>query len=243
MRESLAIIERVRRIGEGWQHVSLAVEDSALEQLKPGQSLLVRRHDRFDPYLRDLWVPVDYDSANDVLEIERPEDDWLDPGDVVSVIGPVGAAFPLDDRTRNLLLVVQDYPVTRLRYLLVTALQRGLSVTLVMAGLVNSYPINSLPPATEVIHSDNPQRWPSFNETLLWADQVFVLTASHMAHDRFVHLVQAVRDARHALPENFLYGVFDYPLPCGTGACMACLVGHTAACIDGPAFDLGKVRF
>jgi NAD(P)H-flavin reductase len=243
MRESLAIIERVRRISDGWQHVSLAVEDNALEQLRPGQSLLVRREDRFDPYLRQLWIPVDYDARAGVLEIERRENEWLDPGDVVSVIGPVGAAFPLEDPTRNLLLVVQDYPLTRLRYLLVAALRRGVSVTLVAAGMLTAYPVNSLPPETEIIYSDNPQQWPSFKATVLWADQIFVLTDVYQAHDRFTHLLRAMRDIRHALPENFLYGVFDYPLPCGTGSCMACLVSHHAACVDGPAFDLGKVRF
>lgn len=243
MRESLGIIERVRRIGEGWQHISLAVEDPALESLKPGQSLLVRRQDTFDPYLRERWVPVDYDNALGVLEIERPESDMLDPGDVVSVIGPVGSAFPLQERTRQLLLVVQDYPVTQFRYLLVTALRAGLAVTLVMAGAPQSYPLSSLPPEAEVIYGDIPEQWPSFEQTLLWADQIFVLTAVHVAYHRYRELLEAARTARHALPENFLYGVFDYPLPCGTGVCMACAVGNKPACIDGPAFDLGKVRF
>jgi hypothetical protein len=59
-------------------------------------------------------------------------------------------------------------------------------------------------------------------------------------------LWQACRDARHAVPEGFLHGVFDLPLPCGIGACMACMVrgkrDHRLVCIDGAAFDLAQVK-
>jgi aerobic-type carbon monoxide dehydrogenase small subunit (CoxS/CutS family) len=51
-----------------------------------------------------------------------------------------------------------------------------------------------------------------------------------------------VRRVRMNVPEGYAYGLFQPPMPCGVGACGACLVRSggedVAACVDGPAFDL-----
>ncbi len=244
IRESIAIIERVRRIGAGWQQVSIAVEETALANIQPGQSLLVRTHNSWEPYLRSIWVPIDADPAQNLIEIERPDSETYLPDVDIHLLGPVGIPFSLQKSTKNLLLIAQDFPPTRLRFLLNVALRSQRAVTVVLTGEAKKYPVAAFPTETEIIYSDDTQTWPSQKETLLWADQVFVVAPIPFYELYFSQLQQVALEIRHALPENYLNAVYDLPMPCGTGACMACMVSSRQyACLDGPAFDLAKMRF
>ncbi len=246
MRESQAIIERIRRTGSGWQHVSLAVEDTALEHIQPGQSLLVRTGDNWDPYLRENWIPIDFDDTKRVLIIEHPIRSPYAPGNVISVLGPIGNPFTLRSDVSNLLLVAQDYPPTRLLFLLFWALRRSVAVTLVLTGSAKDYPIVTLPPGLEVILSDDNAQWPEMKETLTWADQVYMVASPAFWKDTFVPVLFATHKVRPLLPEGFLMGIFDLTIPCGTGSCDACMVrsndGNRRTCVDGAAFDMSKVK-
>lgn len=246
MRESQAIVERIRRIGSGWQHVSLAVEDPALEQISPGQSLLVRVGESWGPYLRENWIPVDFDAEKRVLIIEHPISSRYAPGDVINVLGPVGNAFVLRADIQHLLLVAQDYAPTRLLFQLFFALRQGIEVTLILTGSAKDYPIVTLPPGLEVILSEDNTAWPELKETLSWADQVFMVASPAFWQDNFVPVLFTAHKVRPLLPDGFLMGVFDLPLPCGTGACDACLIrsndGMRHVCVHGPAFDMSKVK-
>lgn len=247
MRETQAIIERVRRVGAGWQHLALAV-DSALEQTQPGQVLLVRTDETWDPYLREQWIPIDFDDEEGLLIVEQPLGRNYSPGDVVSVIGPIGEGFPLKRDIQQLLLIAQDYPPIRLLFLMNQALRSGMSVTLVLTGDAReAYPINLLSPAVEVIQSNNAVNWANQRQTFLWAEQVFAVTSPALWIDYYAMLLRAAEESRHALPEGYLHGVFDLPLPCGTGGCMACMVrskdGNRLACLDGASFDLARIKF
>jgi hypothetical protein len=246
VRETQTLIERVRQIGAGWQHLELAVEDPALEQIKPGQTLLVRPGTGWEPYLREQWVPVACDTEGGVLVVERPITQRYVPGDVASVIGPVGAPFPSRAGIRHLLLVVQDYPPTRLLLLLAQAVAQGVAVTMVLTGEAQQYPLGTLPPVVEVINNQEALQWPDQANHFTWADQVFAVTSPVYWEERYAALWEAARQARHTLPESFLYGVFDLPLPCGAGACLACMVrckhDNRLVCVDGAAFDLAHVK-
>src|SRR5690606_23787930 len=77
MKDTKAIIERVRRVNDTHQHVHLAV-DPSLSALLPGQSVLARLHERWDPYLREQWWPVAL--ANQKLIVERPVSHVYEPG-------------------------------------------------------------------------------------------------------------------------------------------------------------------
>lgn len=247
MRETQAIIERVRRVGAGWQHLALAV-DPSLEQIQPGQVLLVRVDETWDPYLREVWIPVDFDDEEGLLTIEQPLVRNFSPGDVVSVIGPIGEEFPIKREIQHLLLVAQDYAPIRLFFLMNQALRAGVSVTLVLTGDAReSYPINLLPPALEIIQSDIATTWADQDQTFLWAEQVFAIASPTLMDDYYAMLLQAALNSRHALPEGYLQGVYDLAIPCGTGACMACMVrsrdGNRLACMDGAAFDLSRIKF
>jgi hypothetical protein len=51
---------------------------------------------------------------------------------------------------------------------------------------------------------------------------------------------------RAEIPSNYLFGVFRPALPCGVGACQACMVrlrggALPLACADGPALDMTEV--
>lgn len=247
MRESQAIIERVRRVGSGWQQLMLAVEDTALEHIKPGQTLLVKASKALDPYLRENWIPIGFDAEQRTLQVEIPLKTAYTPGEAVSIIGPVGSAFPVRAGIRHLLLIAQEDAPTRLLFLMASALRSGISVTLVLAGTTQNYPINTLPPQVEVIQSSDVLTWPSQQQTFIWADQVFIVTRSVFWEKYYLPIFYAANKSRPALPAGFLHGVFDLPLPCGTGACMACMVrclnGDRLVCSDGPAFDLASIKF
>jgi hypothetical protein len=47
------------------------------------------------------------------------------------------------------------------------------------------------------------------------------------------------------VPKNYLFGVFQPVMPCGTGACQSCMLranqGTSLICVDGPAYDLTQV--
>jgi hypothetical protein len=226
--------------------LALAV-DPSLEQTQPGQVLLVRVDETWDPYLREVWIPVDFDDEEGLLTIELPLGRNFSPGDVVSIIGPIGEPFPVKRDIQHLLLVAQDYVPIRLFFLMNQALRTGVNVTLILTGDAQEmYPINLLPPALEVIQSVIATSWADQDQTFLWAEQVFDITSPALMDDYYAMLLHAAQKSRHALPEGYLHGIFDLPLPCGTGACMACMVrsrdGNRLACVDGCAFDLARIK-
>ena len=246
MRETQALIERVRRISPEWQQLDLAIEPE-LAHIEPGQTLLARIDSDWDPYLREQWIPLGFSPDEGVLVVERPLVRHYVPGDVVSLLGPVGSPFEVKNGINNLLLVAFDYPPTRLLSLMLQAVSEGLSVVLVLAGQAQEYPLSMLPPAVEVIRSDDPWAWADQARTINWAEQVFAVTSPLHCDKRYQKLWQQAVEIRRALPESFLQGIYPLPLPCGTGACLACLVRRKGAdhlaCIQGPAFDLAKMSF
>lgn len=246
MRETQALIERVRRVGADWQHLDLAVEPE-LANIQPGQTLLARHTSGWDPYLREQWIPLGFKPDEGLLIVERPIAELYKPGDEVSLIGPVGMPFEINPVAGRLLLVALDYPPSRLLALMLQAIAEGLSVVLVLTGSARDYPLSELPAAVEVIHSDDPTTWPDQDRTISWADQVFAVTSPTYAELNYNQLWQDATRIRRALPQAFLFGVYTLPLPCGTGACLACLVRRKGAdhlaCIQGPAFNLAQMNF
>lgn len=246
MRETKAIIESVKRVGNHWQHVELVV-DAALEQIQPGQTLLARTEGFWSSYLRELWIPIGFDGDSGTLIVERPVVHNYAPGEAVSIIAPIGSPFVLRKNMRHLLLIALDYPPSRLLFLMLQALRQGVAVTLVLTGNARLYPLGTIPTAVEVVHGDDQYTWPDSAQTFVWADQVFAITHPVFQANYYYLLREMATEARQALPEGFLQGIYDFPLPCGTGACMACMVrgkkDDGLACVDGAAFDLAEVRF
>ena len=249
MRESQALVERVRQVSPEVAQADLAV-DPALMQLRAGQALLVRRHDQvgWDPYLRELWIPVEMRPGRLTVELVSQ---WLPaPGDVLDVLSPVGRPIPVRPRLQHLLLIAEDALPTPFILLARTLSGGGVAITLVLSGLAARYPLELLSPEVEVVRGDLGWPWPEQVQTLQWADQVLVLAPHYRqaeVYGRWLDRVQQVRPEVH--PDHFLCGLFYDRLACGAGACGACEVPGRdrgkplLACTDGPALDLKKVVF
>jgi NAD(P)H-flavin reductase len=229
MKQTQAIIERVRRVNDTHQHLYLAV-DASLSGLLPGQSLLARTTDRWDPYLREQWWPVGI--GNNTLVVERPLLQHYEPGQVVDVLGVLGQPYKFRRTLRNVLLMAYDTEPTPLMMPVASLVANRVSVTLLLLGSAAGYGTEYLPAEVEVIQGDSDLNWPNRVTTVGWAAC-------------FGRVWQALRELRAEIPDNFLLGVFRPILPCGVGACSACMVrtrgGVSLICADGPALDLTEV--
>jgi dihydroorotate dehydrogenase electron transfer subunit len=246
MRETQAIIERVRRITTTLQHIDLSV-DPALTQLQPGQSVLAipQENPAWTPYLREQWLPVDAQGAR--LTVELPAAIHYAPGQVISLLAPVGKPVPLRPGARNLLLIAEDATPTPLVWIARECVRNGAAVTLVLGGQALDYPLEQFPAEVEILRGDTDWSWPEQVETLTWADQVIALAPPFLQAESYGRLHHAISQLRHRAPEHFACGLFYQRLACGTGACGACMTacqdGDRLVCVDGPAFDLKDVRF
>lgn len=242
MQESVAIIERIRRVNAKVQHVELTVKPPLTGTL-PGQSLLVRLNAGWHPYLREQWWPVSF--RPNTLVIERPGDVRYEPGSEVSVLGPVGAPFRFRGRVRHVLLLAFDTPPTPLLSMIPMLIASQASVTLVLAGSAITYDTRHLPAEVEVVHGDADLNWPSRVMTIGLVDQIFAVVRPDDESLRFARVWESIQSSRAEIPKNYLFGVYTPVQPCGAGACGACMVrlkqGTALTCMDGPALDLTQV--
>jgi len=250
MKETQASIERVKRVNKNYQRLELAV-DASLAGMLAGQALLVRRIEKdsdiqnWHPYLREMWFPVDI-PARDVLVVERAAKVRYLPGQLLSLLGPIGQPFRFRRTLRNILLLVYDTPPTPLLLMLPSLLASQVSVTMILMGRAVDYDARHLPEEIEVICAEDDLTWPDMVMTLGWADQIFVLVRPGSEGAYFAQAMQMLRARRSDIPPNTVFGVFQNLLPCGVGACHACMLrtrqGPRLQCMDGPAFDLTAVR-
>lgn len=246
MRETQALIERLRRVSADLVQIDLAVEPS-LAQLRPGQGLFVRPSlvTGWDPYLRALLTPIDVQPGRIVAEILAGHP--YTPGTVLSVLSPVGRPIPIRGGIRRMLMIAEDTFPTPLLLQARTLISGGVEVTLVLGGTARRYPLELLPPEVEVLHGEEDWAWPDRVETLEWADQVLIVAAPHAQMNAYARLYQTLSQLRHqAIPDGFVLGLFTPRLACAAGVCGACLIPageELHACLEGPAVDLKHVRF
>ena len=250
MRETQAIVERIKRVNRGYQRLELAV-DRSLSSLLPGQALLTRRiskdyeAENWHPYLRDLWFPVEI-LADNVLVVERPAREQFMPGQLLSILGPIGKPLRFRQKLRNLLLLAYESPPTPLLLMLPSLLAQGTSLTMVTLGAARDYDCAHLPEEVEIIQAGDDHSWQDMVMTLGWADQVFVLVGEGPELARFAEVMRLIRGRRSDVPANTIFGIFQRQLPCGVGACGACMLPARgkakSQCLDGPAFDLTQLR-
>lgn len=245
MRETQALIERVRRVSDDVQRVDIAAEP-ALAHLEPGQSLFVRPLEQpgWDPYLRDQWIPVSIEPGRVVVEIATERD--VTPGTVLSVLSPVGRAIPFRSGLLHLLLIADDALPTPFIHAARALTGGGVEVTLLMHGAARRYPLELLPPEVEVLHGGEHWSWPDQVEVLNWADQVLVLAPVERQLEVYERLYNTVAQLRsYNIPDGYICGMFAHTLACGAGACGVCMIPSgkdLLTCVDGPAIDLKRVR-
>jgi hypothetical protein len=239
---SEAVIERLWQAAPGLHRLALSVTPE-LSSLQAGQSLLVRPP--FTPhYLREQWYAVERQQGQ--LIVERPASDFLAPGDILDVLGPVGTPFPWSASPhKRLLLVAEDTLPTPLLMLCGLALSIGAEVVFVLLGTATRYPAEALPKPVEVLTGDSATFWKQHPDLLLWGEQIFVVVADDFWEDRFSALFYYLKMARTKVAVNVVYGVLTSPLPCGVGACLGCMVrgktGTRLLCTQGAALDLTDV--
>lgn len=246
MKETEAIIERVRRVNAHFQRLELALDD-ALMDIKPGQTLLARvEPDTWHPYLNQHWWPVAKENGR--LVVELPTGKRYEPGQIVTVMGLVGQPYRFRRSLRNVLLLAYETPPIPLLMPIPALLSNKISVTLVLLGSARSYRVDHLPPEVEIItgdDEDDPLNWANQVMTVGWADQVFAVVGERDEYGYFKQILDRFQDRRTDIPQNYLFGVFRPVLPCGVGACHACMLsmknGTPLVCVDGPAFDLTQV--
>lgn len=243
MQQTQAIIQRVRRINPQYQHIDLGI-DEQLSDIKPGQSLLVRQGESWQPYLREQWWPVRISPQT--LVIERPGHIKYEPGDFVSVLGPVGAFFRFRRSLRHVLLMAYDTAPTPLMAMIPLLIANQTSITLVLLGDASTYQTAHLPGQVEVIHGSATLEWEERVMTVGLADQVFAIVRPDDEIRRFGEIYRMFADLRADIRKNYLFGVFQSIQPCGAGACQACMIrlkqGTALTCMDGPTMDLSQVQ-
>ncbi len=243
MQEAQAIIERIRRVSATLQRLDVAL-DKAHRSVAPGQFFLARVGESLDPYLREPWVPVR--GQGSTLTVERPAGRVYAPGQVVSLIGPVGRPIPVKDSTRSLLLIAFEATPASLLMVAEAALGKGASVVLALLGRAADYPFEGLPQELEITRAEELGRWSERDNVFRWADQVIAVAPPPYDGPFYSNLLAAVREVRIDVASGAVVGLFQPPMPCGVGACGACLVRCGAedipACVEGPAFDLLSVN-
>ena len=248
MKETQALIERVRRVNDTHQHLHITI-DTSLSGIKPGQSLLARIGETWTPYLREQWWPVSVQK--NTLIVERPASIRYEPGTVVSLIGVIGDPFRFRRTLRNVMLMAYSTEPTPLLMTIPALLANNVAVTLLLLGC--DYDTQHLPPEVEIIRSEigtgtvvEKLNWANRVTTIGWADQVFVTVPQDDELSYFREIWALFSELRADIPSNYLFGVFRPPLPCGVGACSSCLVklqgsASVFMCTDGPSVDLTKV--
>lgn len=252
MKESQAVVQRMRHLGGNYQQLELAVADY-LSSIKPGQSLLarpksLRTHHHWNPYLRDLWYPFHVSRDKITVEIVSPHHHA--PGDVFDLIAPIGQPYRFRRTLRNVLLIAYNTYPFPLLMTIPWLLGNQVSVTLVLLDSASDYPTNHLPPEVEVLRGDNPAEplsWSNQVTSIGWADQAFVIVPPGDELSHFERILQLFRERRAEVGTNYLFGAFQSINLCGVGACDACLIrtleGNRLACTEGPAFDLTTLKY
>lgn len=245
MRETEALIERVRRVSRDLQHIDIAV-DAALAHLEPGQTISARplKQTGWEPYLRAHWIPVDILPGRVVVEIPTGPD--FAPGTMLSILSPVGRPIPFRSGLLHMLLIADDMLPTPFIHAARNLTGGGVEVTLLLHGAARDYPLELLPPEVEVLHGDESWSWPEQVETLNWADQVLALAPLQTQIATYHKLYDTIAQLRsHKIPDGFVCGMFFHRLACGAGACGACMIPSgrdLLTCVDGPAIDLKRVK-
>jgi hypothetical protein len=250
MKETQAYIERIKRVNRDSQRLELAV-DRSLSSLLAGQALLVRRIEKdyesehWDPYLRELWFPVEVQASN-IVVVEQPASAQFAPGQLLSIMGPVGRPFRFRRKLRNILLLVYQTTPAALLLMLPPLLTKQVSITMILMGSARQYDTGHLPEEVEIIQAEDNMTWPDMVMTLGWADQVFAIVGQGNELRYFGEIMELIRQRRNDVPANYIFGVMQRQLPCGVGACHACVLNlqgeQKLQCADGPAFDLTTLR-
>ena len=238
--------------------ISFAAPEGLVASARAGQfvEILCRTDESFDPLLRRPYSIYATNAAKGELTIlVRPYgrgSRWLcnqPPGASLDVLGPLGNAFEIAPKSRNLLMVAGGVGAAPVAMLATAAVRRGLSVTYLMGAMTADGLLSSqqLPGQVEyvVATDDGSQGHRGFVTDLVpdylrWADQVFACGPEAMFRS-LRSVVLANRFGKHPPVQVSV----ERAMACGVGACLGCVVetrsGMKASCVEGPVFDMDQV--
>ena len=222
----------------------------------PGRFLMVHCAGGYDPLLPR---PMSFHRFRDrdgerqfaiLYDVRGRGTAWLaerQPGDELTLFGPLGKGYAVNSQAQNLLLVAGGLGVAAVVALADEAVAAGRAVTL-LQGARNAaklFPPGSLPREVEVLSATDDgsagHRGPVTDLLaghLSWADQVFACGPNAM----FRSMADVLREARTRKPVQAL---LEERMGCGTGICYGCAVftrrGVRLVCKDGPRFELREV--
>jgi dihydroorotate dehydrogenase electron transfer subunit len=223
---------------------------------QPGQFLMIRCGEGWDPLLPRPMSFHRFRQAGDerqfaiLFDLRGRGTDWLwhrQPGDVVSLFGPLGRGYAVKRQSQNLLLVGGGIGVAALVALADEAIAEGRAVTLLQGAKTGGklFPLASLPPEVEVVSASEDgsaghrglvtELLPQY---LPWADQVFACGPNAMYEGMAAIMrQQGSRKSVQVLLEEHM--------ACGMGVCYCCGVftrrGVRLVCKDGPRFELREL--
>ena len=222
----------------------------------PGRFLMLHCADEYDPLLPR---PMSFHRFRErdgerqfaiLYDVRGRGTTWLcerQPGDELTLFGPLGKGYAVNSQAQNLLLVAGGLGVAAVVALADEAVAAGRAVTL-LQGARNAaklFPPESLPREVEVLSATDDgsagHRGPVTDLVaghLSWADQVFACGPNAM----FRSMADVLREARTRKPVQAL---LEERMGCGTGICYGCAVfsrrGVRLVCKDGPRFELREV--
>ncbi len=222
----------------------------------PGRFLMIHCADGCDPLLpRPMSFHRFREAAGRrqfaiLYDVRGRGTAWLSerqPGEELTVFGPLGKGYAVNRDAQNLLLVAGGLGVAAVIALAEEAIGRGKAVTLLQGARSASklYPSKLLPKEVEVLSATDDGSAGHHGlitdllaDNLPWADQVFACGPNAM----FRSMSEVLREARTRKPVQAL---LEERMGCGTGVCYGCAVfarrGVKLVCKDGPRFELRDV--
>lgn len=228
-------------------------------EASPGQFVLVRCSDGYDPLLRRALslhrlgiIPGAngekgfallyglHGSGTGYLRGRRI-------GDTLDVMAPLGRGFSVRRDSRNLLLIGGGWGVAPMVALAEQQVAKGKSVTLISGAARASlqFPVELLPQEVEVVVAtvDGSAGHKGLVTDVLpnyweWADEVYACGPMPM----YGGIAEAVAKL---WPVKQVQVLAEMAMACGVGACYACTLvtkrGAKLACLDGPKFYLNDL--
>ena len=225
---------------------------------RPGQFVMVRTSDGYDPLLRRPFSihrvrlgEGEQGAVALLFAVVGRGTEWLaqrKEGDSIDLLGPLGNGFEIFPKSRNLLLVAGGMGISPLIFLAERGVAENRAVTLISGAATAPvlYPGHLLPPGVDTIELTEDGSagikgvvTDFLPRLMAEADQVFACGPIPM-----YKTLWSFRRRKWAKKRSLQVSL-EVRMGCGMGMCYGCAVrarnGMRLVCRDGPVFELGDI--
>lgn len=233
-------------------HLLWAEAPQIASEAEPGQFVMVRCSEGYDPLLRRP-MSIHRVGKNGALallfEVVGRGTNWLAQrknGDVIDLLGPLGHGFALSAESHDLLLVAGGIGIAPLVVLAERGIAQGAQVTLLLGATtqVQLYPSHLLPPGIKIVvatEDGSVGKRGMVTELLAGladgAEQIFACGP--------ISMYKAMAAIVNGMGEKSVQVSMEARMGCGFGGCYGCAVetksGLRLVCKDGPVFELSEL--